>query len=167
MKKEMGKILTRYVHYDYDISEVLENTITHSINGIENLRKNFICDSDEIESQNKKEDSSTSKQFLSMFSKALNIKDKNKPKEIKFEKLSRIELRLKKKVDDMIYETPFKHFLLLEDLDQLEFQDKGVFKDKEDEKVKKDAEGKSAKFIQEFTNLIHAIGGKFLFKNLR
>lgn len=157
LQPQLQNHLTKYIYYEYDQSEIVESVVRQSLENVENLRKNFLA---ELE-PSKPDSPQKKKQFLSLFTKALSLEPSARPKDVRFERLSRLESQLTPAVQHLIHETPFQHFLLLKGLDELEYVDKGMFKEKEDERLRQTAEKKSADFILEFTELINAIEDDF------
>lgn len=165
MKDDIEKPLEKYILYDYDMIEVIEQSVRASITKIANIKQNFVQnDFSEKEDPLQKGFNLAS----NFFTKTLALSNKQKPKEIKFEMISRIPTNLMAQVDKMINRTPFENFLLYSNEEtESSITNKAIYKEEEDNRLINDMEENSIDHILYFTDMINQVSGKFESQQLR
>lgn len=158
-----GKIiagLRRYLFYNYDITDLIENVVGKSLKNIENIKSNY-GDSDPKEEKKRRKTG-----FMQVFSKILKTPEKDKKPMLKFSQIKKVPLKMQPMIEKLQKKNPFEKLMLLKvDKEKVKFVPKEEFKKNQNEIYQRESEHQAAEFIVEFNEIIIQIGKKFKLKN--
>lgn len=154
-KKSIVSGLRRYLFYNYDISELIDDIVEKSLKNIDNIKENY-------HDSGPKKQEPEKKFFSSVFKKILKTPEKDKTPALKFTQVKKIPLKMQEAIEKLQQKNPFEKLMLLAiDPEKIKMVDPEEFRKNQNEIYKKEAEQQAAGFIVEFNELIMQIGKYF------
>jgi hypothetical protein len=140
----------RYLYYDYSALDLVENVVEESMNSIEKLKLDL-----NEKSQSEKE----KKNMMSFLKNALSIKEDKPVKTFKFNRIKRMPVEIQTKVVEMLQNTPFEKFMLLDTGNQkIEIKNPKEYKNTQNTLFKEEINKHSAEYMLHLTNLMVSMG---------
>ena len=140
----------RYLYYDYSAIELVESVVDESMNSIEKLKLDL-----NEKSQAEKE----KKNMMSFLKNALSIKDDKPVKTFKFNRIKRMPIEIQTRVVEMLQNTPFEKFMLLDTGSQkIEIKNPKEYKHMQNSLFKEEINKLSADYMLHLTNLMMSMG---------
>jgi hypothetical protein len=140
----------RYLYYDYNALDLVESVVEESMNSIEKLKLDL-----NEKSQAEKE----KKNVMSFLKNALSIKDDKPIKTFKFNRIKRLPIEIQTRVVEMLQNTPFEKFMLLDTGTQkIEIKKPKEYKQMQNTLFKEEINKSSADYMLQFTNLMMSMG---------
>ncbi len=144
----------RYLYYDYTALDLVESVVEESMNSIEKLKLDL---NEKTQSEKEK------KNMMSFLKNALSIKDDKPVKTFKFNRIKRLPVEIQTKVVEMLQNTPFEKFILLDTGNQkIEIKNPKEYKQAQNGLFKEEINKHSAEFMLHLTNLMMSMGSSRL-----
>lgn len=138
----------RYLYYDYTALDLVENVVEESMNSIEKLKL-------DLNEKSEKE----KKNMMSFLKNALSIKEDKPLKTFKFNRIKRMPVEIQTKVIEMLQNTPFEKFILLNTSSQkIEIKNPKEYKHTQNTLFKEEINKLSAEYMLHLTNLMVSMG---------
>lgn len=142
--------IKRYLYYNYNVVDLVENLAEDSINQIERLK---------LDLTEKSKSEETKKGVVSFFKSAMNIKENKQDRTFKFNRVQLIPIDLQTKVADMLSGTPFQRMFLMDlSKTKVDLKPPSDYRAAQNKIFKEQIDKETSVFMSEFTNLILAMG---------